>query len=249
MQAQVDEILRLIMQGTASSTGGAFFRALVQNLARAMKMKYAFIAELVDCRDQAACASARTLAFWADQDFQDNVEYALAGTPCERVIDGNTLLIREKAEALFPADIHLIGEAFEFGIFCFEFFDQALLLGLGALAVGDVTDQGENQRPVVGLNQPDTHLYRKRTPVFASMHPPQGHRHSPLHLSPDLLQRARPKVDFYIVHVHLKQFFAGIAKAVAGALVDVKDLAVRVMENESIGSMFDQVPHPRFIFA
>lgn len=107
MPTKVDRILHAIMQGTAPCTGAAFCRALVQHLAQAMDMKYAFIAEIVEADEHEAATTVRTLASWAAQDFEENVEYPLAGTPCERVIGGETLLINENVGARFPTDDHL----------------------------------------------------------------------------------------------------------------------------------------------
>ena len=40
-----DEILRAIVEGTASSTGDEFFRSLVSNLADVLRVRYAFVSE------------------------------------------------------------------------------------------------------------------------------------------------------------------------------------------------------------
>ena len=46
-----------------------------------------------------------------------------------------------------------------------------------------------------------------------------------------------------------KQLVPSIAEAVAGARVDIEDLAVRVMQDEGIGGMFDQVSDPCIVLA
>ena len=107
MPTKIDRILQAIMQGTASCTGKAFFRVLVQNLAQAMGMKYAFIAEIVPVAEDDAATTVRTLASWTGQDFEENFAYALAGTPCELVVGGETLQINENVGARFPTDDHL----------------------------------------------------------------------------------------------------------------------------------------------
>ncbi|MFP4009391.1 MAG: ATP-binding protein [Spirulinaceae cyanobacterium] len=97
---QREEALRLIVQGTASVTGRAFFQALVQNLAQVLQVHYAWIAELTPNRDR-----ARTLAVWKNDKFTDNFEYDLAGTPCANVIQSNqSCLYRDRVAELFPDD-------------------------------------------------------------------------------------------------------------------------------------------------
>jgi len=53
------EVLRRLVEGTARSTGAAFFRSLVRNLSLAVGSPYCFIAEF------ATTTHLRTLAFWA----------------------------------------------------------------------------------------------------------------------------------------------------------------------------------------
>ena len=79
-QRWAEEILRTIVEGTASVTGGDFFRSLVRNLASALRVRYAFVAEFTDVNTR-----VRTLAFWTGEGFLDNFEYDLVNTPCEQV--------------------------------------------------------------------------------------------------------------------------------------------------------------------
>lgn len=75
--------LRAIVEGTASVTGEEFFQSLVKNLAAAIAVQYAFVAEFA-----VANTHARTLAYWAKDRLHQNLEWALAGTPCEDVVHG-----------------------------------------------------------------------------------------------------------------------------------------------------------------
>src|ERR1700751_5437268 len=72
--------LRTIVEGTARSTGDAFFQSLVRHLAEAMGVSYAFVAEFA--REP---TRVRTLAYWGQGRIKDNVEFDLEGTPCEDV--------------------------------------------------------------------------------------------------------------------------------------------------------------------
>ncbi|HET9267616.1 MAG TPA: sigma 54-interacting transcriptional regulator, partial [Vicinamibacterales bacterium] len=99
-RARASELVWAIAEGTSLSTGADFFRALVSNLASALRVPYVLVAECVDDTKQ----RVRTLAFWARNGLADNVEYALAGTPCQAVIDGSVSCHPDNVQALFPED-------------------------------------------------------------------------------------------------------------------------------------------------
>src|SRR5260370_18592978 len=77
------DILRAIVEGTASSTGEEFFQSLVRHLASALGVPFAAISEFAGVNTR-----VRTLAFWARGRIQENFEYDLAGTPSEAVMRG-----------------------------------------------------------------------------------------------------------------------------------------------------------------
>ena len=91
------------MEGTARATGDDFFRSLVRNLAAALRVRYAFVAEFagVDTR-------VRTLAFWTGEGFLDRCEFDIAGTPCEQVLRGEMRHYPQGVQALFPQDTALV---------------------------------------------------------------------------------------------------------------------------------------------
>ncbi len=96
-----EQTLRLIVEGTASVTGEDFFRSLVRSLAEALNVRYAFISECVDSPP----TRGRAFAFWNDNDFAENFEYSLHGTPCEHVFNKEGYLYcREQVQSLFPED-------------------------------------------------------------------------------------------------------------------------------------------------
>ncbi len=94
-----EQTLRLIVEGTASATGGEFFRLLVRHLADALEVRYSFVTEVV--RDQHC---VRTLAFWVGSQFTDNIVYETRPTPCHEVIEGRTVFIPDDVQQKFPAD-------------------------------------------------------------------------------------------------------------------------------------------------
>jgi PAS domain S-box-containing protein len=95
--------LRDILSGTAGRVGEAFLRSLVQHLAAAVGARYAFVTEFLADRK-----SVRTLAFWADGKFAKDVQWELAGTPCEAVIDGNLCHYPTGVSQRFPLDAGLV---------------------------------------------------------------------------------------------------------------------------------------------
>jgi PAS domain S-box-containing protein len=100
----LEETLRHITEGTAASTGDEFFRSLVKHVSQALQVRYCFVSECADEKKK----RVRMLAFWAGEAFDENIEFPLAGTPCERVIQGNICSYPERLQVLFPADPGLI---------------------------------------------------------------------------------------------------------------------------------------------
>jgi two-component system sensor histidine kinase/response regulator len=100
---QREEALRLIVEGTAA-TGNDFMQLCVRSLAQALQVRYALITECVNqSRDR-----VRTLAFWTGENWSDNIEYDLAGTPCKNVIQGRTCYYPQQVQTLFPEDQDLV---------------------------------------------------------------------------------------------------------------------------------------------
>ncbi len=95
--------LQAIVEGTAQQVGDEFFQALVQHLAAAMAVSFAFIAEFAGSQTR-----VRTLAFWAHDRIVDNIEFDLSGTPCQDVIGGNLCHHPSGVQRTFPTDRGLV---------------------------------------------------------------------------------------------------------------------------------------------
>jgi len=94
--------LRAIIQGTAATSGTQFFRSLVKHLAEGLHVRFAFVAEcLPNLR-------ARSLAFFRDQEFGKDIEYALPGTPCMKVAEGRVCHVPDCLAKEFPEDKGMI---------------------------------------------------------------------------------------------------------------------------------------------
>lgn len=98
--AQVDAALLEITQGVFAVTGNAFFSALVQHLTKALDMNYACISLLVEQPE-----TLKTIAFCANGEILDNVEYGMQGTPCLEVLQQQRLCCYPHGvQDLFPQD-------------------------------------------------------------------------------------------------------------------------------------------------
>jgi PAS domain S-box-containing protein len=90
------ESLQTILEGTARSTGEEFFRTLVEHLARAIGTRHAFVSEFLPP------GRIRTLAFWSGGKIVENIEYELAGTPCQEVINGGFCFYPSGLQLKYP---------------------------------------------------------------------------------------------------------------------------------------------------
>jgi PAS domain S-box-containing protein len=95
-----DSALRIIMEGTASETGENFFKALVENLAKVLNVKGAWVTEYKKENRQ-----LNSIAFWMGGQWIDEYNYDIPGTPCERVVEDKELIhIAENLVELYPDD-------------------------------------------------------------------------------------------------------------------------------------------------
>ena len=101
---QAELQLRAIVEGTASVTGKDFFRSMVQHLAAAIPVRYAFVTECANPQR----THARILAFWNGETFTEEFEYEVAKTTCEAVYQGETCFYARELQRLFPAEPSLV---------------------------------------------------------------------------------------------------------------------------------------------
>ncbi len=95
-----DQALRIIMEGTAAETGENFFKALVENLAKVLNIKGAWVTEYTKEKRQ-----LNSLAFWLDGKWIDEYRYDISGTPCEVVVEDKKLIhVAQNVIELYPDD-------------------------------------------------------------------------------------------------------------------------------------------------
>lgn len=95
-----DFLLRSISDGTSSTTGSDFFRALVKNLSQALGTYGAWVTEYLPEVER-----LRAHAFWLGGEYVEHYEYDIRGTPCEKLLlDKQYLHIPQNVVDLFPGD-------------------------------------------------------------------------------------------------------------------------------------------------
>ena len=102
-----ENLLRAVIEGTSSVAGSAFFSSFVRHLALALQVRRVFVAECLPGN------RARSRAVFADESYAPNFEYDLTGTPCARVVTGETALYAHDVRKRFPEDEVLAGLAAE----------------------------------------------------------------------------------------------------------------------------------------
>jgi formate hydrogenlyase transcriptional activator len=102
------DVLRLILEGTARSTGEEFLQSLVRSLAAAIDVQFAFVAEVAETPSR-----VRTLAYYGDGRFLENASWELGGTPCEDVVRGNLCHHESNVYRIFPQDLPLVERGIE----------------------------------------------------------------------------------------------------------------------------------------
>ncbi len=82
-----NDVLRAILEGTATDTGERFFESLVQSLSIALGSFSAWVTEFI-----AETRHLKALAFYVDGELTDTFEIPVDGTPCQAVIDTTELI-------------------------------------------------------------------------------------------------------------------------------------------------------------
>ncbi len=142
--SELDRLLQRVVAGTAGAIGDDFFRSLVQHLGAVLGVRYAFVAVFPGVPGHPQKDRVRTLAWWSRDGFLDNVEYPIAGSPCELVLAGEMRLFRDNVAALFPAEEKELRALGAVSYLAMPLFDTAGQV-MGHLAVID--DKPMHERP------------------------------------------------------------------------------------------------------
>ncbi len=117
-----ESVLEEVSRTVSGTTGTAFFRSLVDSLARALGVEMALVGELN------GDGTVTTLAVTHDSGFRDNFTYALSETPCSRVLADRVCLVPENVQGHFPhdGDLHVLGAESYLGEALYDSNDQPL---------------------------------------------------------------------------------------------------------------------------
>jgi PAS domain S-box-containing protein len=141
---QESDVLRRLVEGTVRATGEEFLQSLTRNLCLALDCDYAFVAEFADSPTR-----VHTLAFCGHGKLKPNVEFDLAGTPCEEVVKGRLCQHATGVQQAFPQDVALADLAVD------SYIGVPLLDGantvLGHLAVLDAHPMADDARRIAIL--------------------------------------------------------------------------------------------------
>lgn len=94
------EALRGAALAVSGAEGDMIFKELTRYLATTLGVEYSFISSCsADVYDR-----VRTLAIYTDGTFEENVEYALAGTACGTVVGQQFRIVQEGVQREYPED-------------------------------------------------------------------------------------------------------------------------------------------------
>ncbi|MGB8701863.1 MAG: ATP-binding protein, partial [Thermosynechococcaceae cyanobacterium] len=121
---QKEDMLRNISLGVSTKTDKFLFQALVEYLTKTLGVEFAFISELI----QPEKTRVRTIAGYGNGQVLDNIEYALANTPCENVAGKQLCVYPSQIQQQFPLDPYLreIGAESFMGVPLFDSAGQPL---------------------------------------------------------------------------------------------------------------------------
>lgn len=95
-----EELLKVISEATAGLTGEDYFRELAKHVTSTLGVRYAIVTE---CANEEK-TRVRSLSYVDRQELKENVEYDLAGTPCEIVMKGKDYFCANELEKIFPRE-------------------------------------------------------------------------------------------------------------------------------------------------
>lgn len=101
---QAEVMFHSLAQGTASSTGKAFFDEFIKHLALAAGVRFALVTELADEQG----SRLKPLACWNQELNHQIHEYDVKGTPCEGARANSPVYYPSRVQELFPNDKELV---------------------------------------------------------------------------------------------------------------------------------------------
>jgi hypothetical protein len=138
------EELRILAEAAWSVSSDDFFGSLCRHLARMLRVRVAFVAELPrdEVDERGRPRRMRTIALWKDGRIAADASFALAGTPFESLPDGEPKIVPRDVRAQHPR-VPFLEDASAEGIIALPFADKdGAVLG----AIGVVHDRPLDER-------------------------------------------------------------------------------------------------------
>ncbi len=104
MHTHTQDILSRLAQRSSAIANPDFYHDCVRDLAAYYSARVVSISLYAD----ASRSKMRTFLFQVDDEFRENVEYPLGGTPCQTVLDSRQQYIPENVTKLYPNDSFMI---------------------------------------------------------------------------------------------------------------------------------------------
>ncbi len=110
---RIEDVLFTLVEDMSAMAGEVFFKSAAEYLAKTANVEYALIGKFVGNNQK-----VNTLAFWAENSFEENFSYTLVNTPCSKVIENSLAVYEENVCSKFPDDAGLAKRKIEsfFGI-------------------------------------------------------------------------------------------------------------------------------------
>ena len=92
------KVIEVVTKSTLNVKGDAFFKTLVNCIAAALNVRCALISKITDINS----GNAHTVAVWANNYFENNIEILMPDTPSYNLLTGSFAYFPEKVKELFP---------------------------------------------------------------------------------------------------------------------------------------------------
>jgi diguanylate cyclase (GGDEF)-like protein len=145
-QATPSDVFRLLADSLSAAVDEDFFPRLVASLGEILGVEHVLVSRVDGNGTQ-----ARTLAIWSRGRLIDNIDYPLAGTPCERIVRQEACHFDEGVCQLFPQDPILVALDVEAYIRVPMYTPNGRPLGLVAVMHGTTIRQSDQVAEILRI--------------------------------------------------------------------------------------------------
>ena len=106
MRKRKERLLKSVSEATATTLGTDFFVSLVEHITQSLNVHMAIVTECMD----SSRSRLRTLAYFKNEEIQENIEYDTEGTPCKFIMESaDPLLIESGVQDRFAKEAGIEG--------------------------------------------------------------------------------------------------------------------------------------------